>query len=61
MALQRQADGKGTVSGKHRSALSRSGTSRGLGLVLLGLLAAAMLAVSVMTGASAASVLNIVR
>ena len=61
MALQMQAEGKGAVSSQRRFALTRWGTSRGLGLTVLGLLAAAMLAVSVMTGASAASVLNVVR
>ena len=62
MALQFEAKGNGIAPMKRRSgAMLWSGSGRNLGLVLLVLLSLAMLAASVMTGASAASVMNVFR
>jgi iron complex transport system permease protein len=62
MALQMEAKENGFVAVKRRSgSMPRMGAVHSLGLLVLALLAIAMLAASVMTGASTASVANVLR
>lgn len=62
MTLQMDAKENGPVPAKGASGLLLHSNARhSLGLVCLGLLAIVMLAASVMTGASAASVMNVLR
>jgi iron complex transport system permease protein len=61
MALQMEAKGNGLVAPKSVSGMMAGHDARrGLGLLLLALLSIVMVAASVMTGASAASVFNVV-
>ncbi len=59
MTLQMEIKDGGFAAKRRSGTPSRSGARNGVGLVLLGLLAVVMLAASVMTGASAASVINV--